>query len=444
LSDAPTGAATWPSAGELTVARLGPYRHPSPVRGERFAADEDRVLLCSRVDELAPFLAAGVPPPSFEAAGPRPSVYFAPAPTCGIVTCGGLCPGLNNVIRALVLRLTYAYGGSRILGFRYGWAGLAAGSPHPPLLLTPEVVDGLHQQGGTVLGTSRGPQDVGGMVDTLVRHQVGILFVLGGDGGLRAAAAIAAEVARRALPVSVVGVPKTIDNDLRWTARSFGFATAVEAAGAVVHAAHVEARAVWNGVSVVKLMGRHAGFIAAHATLASGDVNFCLVPEVSFALDGDGGLLAALERRLAEKHHAVVVIAEGAGQDLVPGDAGYDASGNLRLKDVGPFLCDRIRDRFARRRLDVIVRYFAPSYAIRSLPANSADDELCLVLGQQAVHAAMSGRTNLMIGCWNGHVVHVPIPLAVSQRRTLDPGGEVWQSVLEVTGQPPSMGGVTP
>lgn len=428
-----------PEREELEIASLGSPRYDSPLRarGEGFVDEAERVLVPATEPELRPFLERGVPVPSFEPAGPRERLFFDPVTiTAGIVTCGGLCPGLNNVVRSIVRQLVYGYGVPRVLGFRYGYAGLAPRNGHAPIELTPQLVDTLHEQGGTFLGSSRGPQDVGEMVESLVRLGVRILFVLGGDGGLRGASAIAAEIRRRDLPIGVVGLPKTIDNDLRWTVRSFGFATAVEAARTVVQAAHVEATAAWNGIGLVKLMGRHAGFIAAHATLASSDVNFCLIPERPFRLEGDGGLLHALERRLAAKHHAVVVVAEGAGQDLMrEGPAEYDASGNLKLKDIGVFLRDAITRHFASLGTPVTVRYFDPSYSIRSLPANSLDAQFCLMLGQHAVHAGVAGRTDLVVGSWSGRFVHVPIRLVTEVRRQLDPEGEDWQRVLDTTGQ---------
>jgi 6-phosphofructokinase 1 len=438
--DAPAGDSTiWPAASALAVRTLGECRHPSPLatrRGhEPFVDEARRVLLCSDAVELA---GLGTAPPSFEPAGPRAQVFFEPGSlTCGVLTCGGLCPGLNNVVRAIVLRLAYAYRVRRIYGFRYGYAGLAHPERHEPRVLVPEVVEHVHERGGTALGSSRGPQDLGRMVDTLVRLDVKLLFVIGGDGGLRGASAIAGEIARRGLAIAVVGVPKTIDNDLQWTWRSFGFETAVDAARTVLAGAHEEARGAWNGVGLVKLMGRHSGFIAAHATLASGDVNLCLVPEVPFVLDGPDGFLAALEARLAEKHHALVVVAEGAGQELLGGGGPpvLDASGNVKLKDVGPFLRDRILAHLAAKRIDGVVRYIDPSYTIRSLPTNSFDAQLCLALGQHAVHAGMAGRTDVLVGVWNQRFTHVPIPLAVAARRQLDPRRELWQRVLESTGQ---------
>ena len=434
----------------LVVAALGPAVQPSPIEGavasdrsEPFVEDDERVLVASDLAKVRTILAAGETPPAFERAGPRRRIYFDPATiAAGIVTCGGLCPGLNNVVRSIVLRLHYAYGVQRIFGFRYGYGGLVGDADPAPLVLTPQSVEAIHEHGGTFLGTSRGPQDVGAMVATLERFGIGALFVLGGDGGLRGASAIATEIRRRGLPIAVVGVPKTIDNDLDFTDRTFGFATAVEAARSFVQAAHVEARAARRGVGLVKLMGRHSGFIAASATLASADVNFCLIPEVPFALDGERGFLASLERRLQQNDHAVVVVAEGAAQELLardPAAAGArDASGNLKLGDVGAFLRDAIDAHFARSGRPVTIRYIDPSYAIRSQPACSEDAQLCLVLGQHAVHAAMAGKTDLFVGSWNGHFVHVPIPLGVATRKCVDPGGSLWRRVLESTGQPGS------
>lgn len=428
---------TWPTPEQTRIATLGPATHQSPLqrRGEPFVDDAERIVLSARLADLT----GGGEPASFEVAGPRERIFHDPSTLgCGIITCGGLCPGLNNVVRSIVLRLWYAYDVRRIVGFRYGYAGLAPRNHHAPLVLTPDVVEPLHEQGGTRLGTSRGPQDVDEMIDRLVELDIRLLFVLGGDGGLRGAAALHAGIARRQLPIGIIGIPKTIDNDLAWTARSFGFGTAVEAAGAALKAAHVEARAAWNGVGLVKLMGRHAGFIAAHATLASADVNVCLVPEVPFALEGPGGLLDVLARRLDAKHHAVIAVAEGAGQEHFASATGErDASGNLKLHDIGLLLRERIAAHFAACGTDIAIRYIDPSYMIRSLPANSLDAQYCLVLGQHAVHAGLSGRTNMLVGSWNGRFVHVPIPLATTGRRQLDPTGEEWQRVLETTGQPP-------
>ncbi len=429
-----------PAASELDIRILGECRETSPLVGrrERFAADS-RVLVAAETEELEPFLGKG-PLPAFEAAGPRTRTFFDPDKlTCGIVTCGGLCPGLNDVIRSVVLTLHHAYGVRRVFGFRYGFSGLTAGRYADPMLLEPKTVENIHQRGGTLLGTSRGPQDVAETVDQLMRWRIGILFAAGGDGTLRGASAIAAEIARRGLEIAVIGIPKTIDNDLMWTERTFGFATAVEEAQAVIEAVHSEAQAAWNGIGLVKLMGRHSGFIAAHASLASGDANFCLVPEVRFTLGGRNCLMEMLEKRLAQRHHAVIVVAEGSGQELIDGAEERDPSGNLKLKDVGVFLRGRIRAHFAARETPVDVKYIDPSYTIRSQRANSADSSFCLMLGQHAVHAGMAGRTDMMVGFWNHRFTHVPLGLDAGGRKQLEPQGEIWQRVLGTTGQPQSM-----
>jgi 6-phosphofructokinase 1 len=430
-----------PKLSELEIARLGECRFPSPVvqRGKRCVDEDDRVLVSANTRALQPFLEAGQPPPAFEAAGPRAQIYFAPSQlTCGIVTCGGLCPGINNAIRAIVLTLHYAYGVPRILGFRYGYAGLSSQSGYEPLLLSPAAVDTIHEHGGTLLGTSWGQHDIVDMVDTLMRWHVGILFAIGGDGTMRGARALHQEIVNRRLRISIIGIPKTIDNDLAWIERSFGFNTAVAEARRVVAGAHAEARGAWNGIGLVKLMGRHAGFIAAHASLASSDVNFCLVPEVPFMLDGECGFFRALERRLDAKHHAVIVVAEGAGQELLqdPAHQEYDPSGNLRLKDIGGFLRDQITHYFAARHKEITIKYIDPSYTVRSFPADSLDAESCLMLGQHAVHAGMAGCTDMLVSYWNQHFVHVPLGLVTHVSPHLDMQGEIWQSVLEATGQP--------
>jgi 6-phosphofructokinase 1 len=433
-----------PEADELLVSQLRPATYPSPLaaRGERFVDESDRVLVAARTRQIRQKAGSGQELSSFEQAGPRAMIAFDPEDTaCGIVTCGGLCPGINDVIRSIVLTLTHAYGVRRIIGFRYGYAGLVPDSVSEPMLLDPQRVENIHLRGGTLLGSSRGPQDLRAMADTLMNWGVDILFAIGGDGTLRGATALCGEIAKRGLDIGVVGVPKTIDNDLLWTERSFGFSTAIDEARNAIAAAHTEARGAWNGVGIVKLMGRHSGFITAYATLASGDVNFCLIPEVPFTLDGRNGFLHALESRLAIRHHAVVAIAEGAGQELLKqaGAEQRDASGNIRLRDIGSFLRDRIESHFAARGVETTVKYIDPSYTIRSLPANSMDSGFCLILGQHAAHAGMAGRTDMMVGYWNHAFTHVPLRLVAGQRKHLAPDGEVWNHVLASTGQPASM-----
>lgn len=416
------------------VDRLGNARVPSPMDGIRFVPDEAHVLYEANLDRLKALLAAGEDPPRFELAGPRARIFFDPTTlACGIVTCGGLCPGLNDVIRSIVFSLHYHYGVRRIYGFPYGFRGLVSRYGHEPIELTPEAVGPIHQLGGSLLGTSRGPQDPAEMADTLERMGIGVLFTIGGDGTLRGARALVAELARRGRPIAVVGVPKTIDNDISYIEKSFGFETAVSEARRITNGAHSEAAAVRNGIALVKLMGRESGFIAAYAVLADSQVNFCLVPEVPFALDV---FLEALERRLADRGHALIVVSEGAGQDLMDVPDEVDASGNRRLGDIGVFLRDMIAGHFTRRGIDVDLKYIDPSYVIRSVPANAHDSTFCLLLGHSAVHAALAGRTNLVVGYWRGEFTHVPIPLAVSQRKRIDPDGWLWSAVVASTGQP--------
>ena len=374
----------------------------------------------------------------FELAGPRARLFFDARQTrAGIVTCGGLCPGLNNVIRSLFHELHHTYGVKKVLGFRNGYQGLDPDRGGEPIVLTPEFVDDIHKEGGTVLGTSRGPVDIGQAVDNLIRRGVNMLFTIGGDGTQRGANAFFQEAKKRGHDLAVVGVPKTIDNDVAFVVRTFGYLTAVEEAAKVLACAHTEAHSVQNGISLVKLMGRHAGFIAGGATLASQEVNFCLIPEVPFALDGEGGFLAALERRILQRAHAVIVVAEGAGQDLLAADGEErDASGNLKLKDIGPFLREKIETHFKTRKIPVTLRYFDPSYIIRGVPADAEDSIICDLFARHAVHAAMAGKTGLVIGWLHDKFIHVPIEMLVREHKHVDPDGPAWHAVLATTRQP--------
>ena len=300
---------------DFTIARLGECRIPSPMSGVRFTSEEERVLYHSTLARLNACLDTGAAPPAMESAGPRRMLFFDPAKlACGIVTCGGLCPGLNDVIRAVVRSLHLHYGVHKVYGFRFGYEGLVRRIGHEPLELTPESVHRIHESGGSVLGSSRGPQDPGEMVDYLNELGVGILFAIGGDGTLRGAQKIGEEAARRGVKLSVIGVPKTIDNDISFVQRTFGFETAVTEARRATNAANAEAEASRNGIGLVKLMGRDSGFIAAYSALVNNHVNICLVPEVPFTLES---FLSVLHQRLERRGHALIVVAEGAGQDLM-------------------------------------------------------------------------------------------------------------------------------
>jgi len=373
-----------------------------------------------------------------EKAGPREELYFEPSKVhAAVVTCGGLCPGLNDVIRAVVMCLWYRYGVRKISGIRYGYRGLIKDFGLPVLELSPDLVSDIHCHGGTILGSSRGYGDyTEQVVDTLERLGINMLFTIGGDGTQRGALTIAEEVKKRGLEIAIVGIPKTIDNDLSFVQVSFGFQTAVSKAVDAVAAAHTEAVGALNGVGLVKVMGRQSGFIAASTALAINDVNYVLVPEVPFELDGDNGLLSHLERRLEQRRHAVILVAEGAGGNLSEQGNGVDASGNIKLGDIGVYLKQRIAEYFKSRDKEINLKYIDPSYIIRAAPANPNDSVYCERLGSNAVHAAMAGKTELLIGLLHNQFVHIPIRLAVSRRNCIDTDGALWRDVIDATGQP--------
>lgn len=423
------------------IPTLGPCEVPSPLHRiggveVPFRSEADRILL----DDHVASLSSDVEPVALEQAGPREKIFFEPSKTiAGIVTCGGLCPGLNDIIRGIVNQCFYQYGMSRVYGFRYGYEGLVPRYGHAPLMLRPESVAQIHHFGGTILGSSRGPQDIGEMVDTLEEMDVDILFVVGGDGTLRGAAEITEEIGRRGLRKAVVGIPKTIDNDIMYLDKSFGFETAFAQAVQAVKSAYAEAQGAVNGIGLLKLMGRDSGFISCFAALAGNNVDFVLIPEVPFSLEGAGGLLEALRYRLAKRRSAVIIVSEGAGQELMDGIGGTDASGNKRYGDIGLFLKDRINAFFKERKIEVNLKYIDPSYIVRSVPANAADNVYCSRLAQHAVHAAMAGNTGMLVGRWHGSFVHLPLEMVIHGRRKVSPDGEMWHAVLESTGQPASL-----
>jgi 6-phosphofructokinase 1 len=381
-----------------------------------------------------------VEPLCFEIAGPRRKIFFDPAHTrAAIVSCGGLCPGINDIIRSLVLTLYHVYGVREIFGIRYGYRGLVEGLGVPPIQLTPDLIEPISNEGGTFLGTSRGNQDPVRMVEFLRNRQIGILFTIGGDGTQKGALAVADEAVRQQYPLSVIGLPKTIDNDIHLVEKTFGFDTAVAVANEVLRGAHVEACAEYNGVMIVKLMGRDSGFLATHAAIASGDVNFLLIPEVSFNLEGENGFIQCLKHRLEKRHHALVVVAEGVASVLLnqpDTEIPCDPSGNRILEDVGIFLKKYVTERFKAMNFPTGVRYLDPSYVVRSLRANATDSIYCQNLAHHAVHAAMSGRTRMLVATCNNAYCHIPFEVIVRERKRVHPSGHLWRSAVEVTGQP--------
>jgi 6-phosphofructokinase 1 len=430
---------------DFSISVLGKATIESPIKLSKvigdyianYVGDDERIIYNIGITE-----SSSVPyfehDELIEVAGPREEIFFEPSQVhAAVVTCGGLCPGLNDVIRAIVMCIWYRYGVRKISGIRYGYRGLIESFHLPVLKLTPELVSDIHRDGGTILGSSRGFGDkVEPIVDTLERLDINVLFTIGGDGTQRGALGIAEEIKRRGLKIAIVGVPKTIDNDLSFVQISFGFQTAVSKAVDAVAAAHTEAVGALNGIGLVKVMGRQSGFIAAGTALAINDVNFVLVPEVPFELDGDNGLLTHLDKRLQQRGHAVILVAEGAGQKLVERSDEVDASGNIKLLDIGVYLKQRIGQYFKDKNVEINLKYIDPSYIIRAAPANPDDSVYCERLGSNAVHAAMAGKTELIIGLLHNRFVHVPMRLAVSRRNCIEPDGDLWRDVIDATGQP--------
>jgi 6-phosphofructokinase 1 len=429
---------------DAEIETLGEPKITSPIRrweksekGQNFVSDNDRVLIDVKFGRLINIVKEGKIPTSFEMAGPRSKIFFDPGKlSCAIVTCGGLCPGLNDIIRSIVLELYYSYGVQKIYGIRYGLQGFIAEYGHEIINLKPESVVNILEMGGSILGSSRGAQSIEEIVNTLKKMNIGILFMIGGDGTLMAAIKIADTIKKRGLKISVLGIPKTIDNDIYMVSRTFGFDTAVDVATQAIKGAHYEAIGYPNGIGLIKLMGRHSGFIAATSTLAQQNVNFVLIPEVDFDLEGPKGFLSALEKRIHLRKHAVIVVAEGAGQKFFEIDKNErDESGNIRLKDIGLFLKDKIISYFKSKNITITLKYIDPSYMIRSLPANANDHVFCSFLGRDAVHAGMAGKTRVLIGHWNNYFVHIPMAASAGKRKKINPNGKLWLSVLHATGQ---------
>jgi 6-phosphofructokinase 1 len=429
---------------DTLIESIGEAKIDSPILKETdgtsqeiFRSDEDRILIDVLAVNNSEIIKSGKTPPAFELAGPRKKIFFdASKLKCAVATCGGLCPGLNNVIRAIVLELYYRYKVKHIYGMKYGLQGFIPEYGHELMELTPESVVQIHEMGGSILGSSRGPQDIEAIVDCLERLNIGILFMIGGDGTLKAATNIVEEIKKRKARISVIGIPKTIDNDIFMVSRSFGFDSAVDIATEAIKGAHKEAEGYPNGIGLIKLMGRYSGFIASTAALAQQDVNFVLIPEIDFDLEGKNGLLAKLEKRLHDRKHAVILVAEGAGQTFFEqAEKAYDPSGNVKLFDIGLFLKDKIAEYFKSKNTEISLKYIDPSYMIRSLPANANDHVYCGFLGRDAVHAGIAGKTNMIMGHWNNFFVHVPMPTAAGKRKRVNPNGKLWQTVLEATGQ---------
>jgi len=426
----------------LDIDYLGKPVIDSPIKNATCITDDMRTAYITDTRVIDVFYRNGKKIPSFEVAGPREKIYFEPTKTrAAIVTCGGLCPGLNDVIRAVIMELYWVYGVTKdVYGIKYGLEGFVPNFAHDFIMLNPQVVKNIHKEGGTILSSSRGSQDNSVILDSLERHNINILFMVGGDGTLRAAGELYDEIKKRGLHISLVCIPKTIDNDIPFIQRSFGFETAFTIATEAIRAAHNEAEGALNGIGIVKLMGRNSGFIAANACLGLRDVNYVLVPELDFDFDGEKGLLRDIERRLQRRGHAVIVVAEGAGQKFFSDTQGTDASGNKKLGDIGILLRDRIKDYFKERGIQVNIKYIDPSYMVRGIPANINDSAFAGLLAQNAVHSAMAGKTGLVIGRWNTEFTNVPIHTVNAYKKgILDANVNFWYEVIEATGQPASL-----
>ncbi|MBN2789421.1 MAG: ATP-dependent 6-phosphofructokinase [Candidatus Delongbacteria bacterium] len=432
------------------VKNLGKCQYKSPIplsyRDDDFVAnfvrDNEKVVYNPKNTFIESYLKDFKDIPAFEIAGPREYLHFKPGSiSCGIVTCGGLCPGINNVIRGLVNELYYWYKCDKIYGFRYGYKGMVVENELEPVELNVKVVEDIHLKGGTILGSSRGEQDVKKIVDNLERLNISVLFTIGGDGTMRGAYDIAKEIESRSLDISLIGIPKTIDNDIVFVEHTFGYQTAFSAAVEAINSAHIEAKGAYNGIGVVKLMGRDSGYIAAAASIASQDANFVLVPEIPFEFEGEKGLLNLLRKRLEEKKHAVIVVAEGAGQNLFQEKNNLtDKSGNIIHNDIGSYMKERIKNYFEENKFEYTLKYIDPSYMIRSLPPIPIDSMFCSNLAQNAVHAGMAGKTEILIGYWGGKFTHVPLISVIGKRKKVDVEGDFWLGVILSTGQPRYIG----
>lgn len=425
---------------DFSIKRLGKAIHLSPLENIHFVDDDGKIIYDVDYNNIvANYNEAGFKNIlALEEAGPRERLYFNPEKVvAGIVTCGGLCPGLNNVIRSIFMQIHYQYKVKNIIGFRYGYRGIYRNSDPGPMMLSENDVEHIHNRGGSILGSSRGSSNPVEIVEGLEYYGVNLLFTIGGDGTIKGSIAIEEEIARKGLDISVVNIPKTIDNDIPFTSKSFGFQTAFSEAVESIRCAHNEAKGAPNGIGIVKVMGRESGFIATHTTLAQKDVNILLIPEIEFDLEGPDGLLIELEKRLERSKHALIVVAEGAGQKYFENEEEkQDLSGNITLNDIGVYLKGRIKKYFAAKKIEVNIKYIDPSYIIRSVPANPEDSVYCGILAEHAVHAAMSGRTRMIIGNWNARFVHLPMDIIQYGRKRIDPKGALWQSVLLSTGQP--------
>ncbi|MES0488942.1 MAG: ATP-dependent 6-phosphofructokinase [Leptospirales bacterium] len=420
---------------DFHVETLGKPTILSPIKMNDYIGEDEKILFDINPETIEECKKNGKGVITLERSGPREKIFFDPKNSkAAIVTCGGLCPGINNVIRSVSLELLFQYEIKSVTGYQYGFKGIAD-ERIETIDLNSNTLAGISERGGSILSSSRGPQDVVKMVDRLEKDNINLLFVIGGDGTLRGGADLTREIKKRKVNIGIIGIPKTIDNDLSFISKSFGFETAYSKAVETIQAVHTESLGAYNCIGIVKVMGRHSGAIACHASIASLDVNFCLIPEVPFSLDDPGGFLPALKNRILTTGHAVIVIAEGAAREHIPDTGRTDASGNIRLGDSGTWLKELIENYMSTENVMSNVKYIDPSYLLRAIPADPNDALYCTLLGQYAVHAAMSGRTNMVIGQWNHYFINLPIEIVTRERKMVNTNGSIWKAVLESTGQ---------
>ncbi|XP_042396037.1 ATP-dependent 6-phosphofructokinase 5, chloroplastic-like [Zingiber officinale] len=411
-------------------------------KSDGYVHDDDRALL--KVLKFASPSSAGAecidPDCSWveqwvQRAGPRKEIYYEPVEVkAAIVTCGGLCPGLNDVIRQIVLTLE-KYGVKNIVGIQYGFRGFCDQSLRE-LPLSHQVVQNINLAGGSLLGVSRGGPSVSAIVDSIKAKAIDMVFVLGGNGTHAGAYAIHNECRKRKMKVTIIGVPKTIDNDIQLMDKTFGFDTAVEEAQRAINSAYIEAHSAYHGIGIVKLMGRSCGFIAMHASLSSGQIDICLIPEVPFKLEGPNGVLQHLEHLIRTNGSAVICVAEGAGQEFLSKSNATDASGNAMLGDIGVYMQQQIKMHFKNIGLPADIKYIDPTYMVRACRANASDAILCTLLGQNAVHGAFAGFSGITTGVCNTHHVYLPIPEVIRFPKSVNPNSRMWHRCLTSTGQP--------
>ncbi|MFN8151240.1 MAG: 6-phosphofructokinase [Solirubrobacterales bacterium] len=329
----------------------------------------------------------------------------------GILTGGGDCPGLNAVIRAAVRKGVKAHD-NEFFGFQYGWAGVLAGEGRP---LDVNATRGILPRGGTILGTSRtnpfnedGP-GVEGVLAGMEQAGVEMLIPIGGEDTL----GVAGKLAEAGVPV--VGVPKTIDNDLAGTDFTFGFQTAVQIATDAIDRLHTTAES-HNRVIVVEVMGRHAGWIAAYSGMAGG-ADAILVPERPFDIDE---LCERLRRRHVEgSRFSIVVVSEGAhpkDEGLIASTGELDAFGHERLGGIAFALEGEIE-----KRTGYETRMTILGHVQRGGTPNAYDRVLGTRFGVAAIDAIARGETGTMVALRGSEVVTVPLEEALAEPKLLDP-----------------------